>query len=54
MFEFVFQELIFRLEGFKPYGWYLTLMQFLFYTLFGLSEMQVRGDSTRKLVQNDK
>lgn len=32
------QELIFTLEGFKPYGWYLTLVQFLYYTIFGYIE----------------
>ncbi|GJQ68395.1 Papst2 [Trypoxylus dichotomus] len=32
------QELIFTLEGFGPYGWFLTLVQFGFYTIFGLIE----------------
>lgn len=32
------QELIFTLDGFKPYGWYLTLVQFLYYTIFGYIE----------------
>lgn len=32
------QELIFTLDGFKPYGWYLTLVQFLYYTIFGYVE----------------
>ncbi|KAI5729289.1 hypothetical protein M8J76_001037 [Diaphorina citri] len=32
------QELIFTVEGFKPYGWYLTLVQFGFYTIFGYVE----------------
>ncbi|CAB1349705.1 unnamed protein product, partial [Coregonus sp. 'balchen'] len=30
-------ELIFSVEGFKPFGWYLTLVQFGFYSLFGLN-----------------
>lgn len=33
------QELIFTLEGFKPFGWYLTLVQFAYYSLFGYVEM---------------
>jgi len=33
-----FQELIFSLEGFKPFGWYITLVQFAFYTCFGVIE----------------
>uniref|UniRef100_A0A8D8S654 Adenosine 3'-phospho 5'-phosphosulfate transporter 2 n=1 Tax=Cacopsylla melanoneura TaxID=428564 RepID=A0A8D8S654_9HEMI len=32
------QELIFTVEGFKPYGWYLTLVQFGLYTIFGYVE----------------
>ncbi|XP_022906983.2 adenosine 3'-phospho 5'-phosphosulfate transporter 2 [Onthophagus taurus] len=32
------QELIFTLEGFSPYGWFLTLVQFGFYTIFGFLE----------------
>lgn len=32
------QELIFTLEGFKPYGWFLTLIQFFYYTVFGFIE----------------
>lgn len=31
-------ELIFTLEGLKPYGWYLTLMQFGYYAIFGWIE----------------
>lgn len=33
------QELIFTLEGFKPFGWYLTLVQFAYYSVFGYVEM---------------
>ena len=43
-----FQELIFRIEGFKPFGWFLTLVQFMFYTLFGLLELQTKEDKSRK------
>ncbi|XP_053687582.1 adenosine 3'-phospho 5'-phosphosulfate transporter 2 [Sabethes cyaneus] len=32
------QELIFTLDGFKPYGWFLTLVQFAYYTIFGYIE----------------
>ncbi|XP_076271600.1 adenosine 3'-phospho 5'-phosphosulfate transporter 2 [Rhynchophorus ferrugineus] len=37
------QELIFTLKDFKPYGWYLTLVQFGYYTIFGVFETKVRG-----------
>lgn len=37
-----FQELIFSLEGFKPYGWFLTLIQFAYYTIFGYFERSVQ------------
>ncbi|OWF42137.1 Adenosine 3'-phospho 5'-phosphosulfate transporter 2 [Mizuhopecten yessoensis] len=43
------QELIFRLEGFRPFGWYLTLVQFAFYTIFGLVELQFKEDKTRRI-----
>ncbi|XP_061175358.1 adenosine 3'-phospho 5'-phosphosulfate transporter 2-like [Saccostrea echinata] len=43
------QELIFRLKEFRPFGWYLTLVQFLCYLVFGLLEMQVRNNFTRKI-----
>ncbi|KAL7631275.1 UNVERIFIED_CONTAM: hypothetical protein RMT77_018423 [Armadillidium vulgare] len=32
-------ELIFTLEGMTPYGWYLTLVQFGFYSLFAFFQM---------------
>ncbi|XP_043279067.1 adenosine 3'-phospho 5'-phosphosulfate transporter 2 [Venturia canescens] len=41
------QELIFTLEGFRPFGWYLTLVQFAYYTIFGWFESQLRGISRR-------
>ena len=44
----LFQELIFKLEGFKPFGWYLTLVQFACYTVIGVVEMQFKEDKTRK------
>ncbi|ESP02474.1 hypothetical protein LOTGIDRAFT_138397 [Lottia gigantea] len=43
------QELIFRLDGFRPFGMYLTLVQFLYYVLFGLVELQLKEDKTRKI-----
>ncbi|XP_070556041.1 adenosine 3'-phospho 5'-phosphosulfate transporter 2-like [Ptychodera flava] len=43
------QELIFRVEGMKPYGWYLTLVQFAFYTVFGVMETQTHADRQRKI-----
>ncbi|XP_074641762.1 adenosine 3'-phospho 5'-phosphosulfate transporter 2-like isoform X2 [Tubulanus polymorphus] len=44
-----FQELIFKLEGFRPYGWYLTLVQFACYTGFGLVELRFKQDKSRKI-----
>lgn len=43
------QELIFSMEGFKPYGWYLTLVQFAFYSVFGLVELQLVSDRRRRI-----
>ncbi|XP_069776953.1 adenosine 3'-phospho 5'-phosphosulfate transporter 2 isoform X2 [Narcine bancroftii] len=43
------QELIFSLEGFKPFGWYLTLVQFAFYSTFGLIELQFTQDKMRRI-----
>ncbi|KAK0168670.1 hypothetical protein PV327_002447 [Microctonus hyperodae] len=37
------QELIFTLDGFRPHGWYLTLIQFGYYTLFGYLECKLKG-----------
>lgn len=36
-------ELIFTEEGFKPYGWFLTLIQFGYYILFGLLERNLES-----------
>lgn len=41
------QELIFTLDGFKPYGWFLTLIQFGYYTGFGYIERRIES-STKK------
>ncbi|KAG8237805.1 hypothetical protein J437_LFUL002413 [Ladona fulva] len=43
------QELIFTLEGFKPYGWYLTLVQFAYYSAFGWTERKLQHSSERKI-----
>ncbi|KAM9665970.1 adenosine 3'-phospho 5'-phosphosulfate transporter 2 isoform 2-T2 [Trichechus inunguis] len=43
------QELIFSVEGFKSYGWYLTLVQFGFYSIFGLIELQLIQDKRRRI-----
>ncbi|XP_064299648.1 adenosine 3'-phospho 5'-phosphosulfate transporter 2 isoform X3 [Phalacrocorax carbo] len=43
------QELIFSVEGFKPFGWYLTLVQFGFYSIFGLIELQLIQDKRRRI-----
>lgn len=42
------QELIFSVEGFKSCGWYLTLVQFAFYSIFGLIELQLIQDKRRR------
>lgn len=39
------QELIFTLDGFKPFGWYLTLVQFAYYTVFGCVERRLTDPS---------
>ncbi|KAF5273234.1 hypothetical protein FQA39_LY07565 [Lamprigera yunnana] len=43
------QELIFTLDGFKPFGWYLTLIQFACYTAFGLVEKTVKHEMKRRM-----
>ncbi|XP_052012636.1 adenosine 3'-phospho 5'-phosphosulfate transporter 2 isoform X2 [Apodemus sylvaticus] len=43
------QELIFSMEGFKSFGWYLTLVQFAFYSIFGLIELQLTQDKRRRI-----
>lgn len=42
------QELLFTLEGFQPFGWYLTLVQFAYYTLFGTIETYAKHVSNRR------
>ncbi|XP_006141274.1 adenosine 3'-phospho 5'-phosphosulfate transporter 2 isoform X1 [Tupaia chinensis] len=43
------QELIFSVEGLKSYGWYLTLVQFAFYSIFGMIELQLIQDKRRRI-----
>lgn len=43
------QELIFSVEGFKPFGWYLTLVQFAYYSLFGLVELKMKSNKQRRI-----
>nr|XP_036870753.1 adenosine 3'-phospho 5'-phosphosulfate transporter 2 isoform X2 [Manis javanica] len=43
------QELIFSVEGLKTFGWYLTLVQFAFYSIFGLIELQLIQDKRRRI-----
>ncbi|CAA9993883.1 unnamed protein product [Nesidiocoris tenuis] len=43
------QELIFTQEGFKPYGWYLTLVQFALYSIFGTCETLALSLSKRRI-----
>ncbi|KAJ9601595.1 hypothetical protein L9F63_000249, partial [Diploptera punctata] len=40
-------ELIFTLDGFKPFGWYLTLVQFGYYSIFGYIEVNMKNVSRR-------
>ncbi|KAK9876799.1 hypothetical protein WA026_015037 [Henosepilachna vigintioctopunctata] len=44
-----FQELIFTIEGFHPYGWFLTLFQFGCYSIFGFTETRLRGIIHRRI-----
>ncbi|XP_058464120.1 adenosine 3'-phospho 5'-phosphosulfate transporter 2 [Malaya genurostris] len=44
------QELIFTLDGFKPYGWFLTLIQFAYYTAFGYIERLMERVKTPRCI----
>ncbi|XP_037578228.1 adenosine 3'-phospho 5'-phosphosulfate transporter 2-like isoform X1 [Dermacentor silvarum] len=41
------QELMFHVEGFKPYGFYLTFVQFVLYSIFSFVERKIRKESGR-------
>ncbi|CAJ0942042.1 unnamed protein product, partial [Mesorhabditis belari] len=43
------QELIFRFDGMQPFGWYLTLIQFLIYSACGYGESLVWHDTHRRM-----
>ncbi|XP_033105298.1 adenosine 3'-phospho 5'-phosphosulfate transporter 2-like [Anneissia japonica] len=43
------QELIFQLEGMKSYGWFLTLIQFICYSIFGATDLSLKTDRKRKI-----
>ncbi|CAD5229189.1 unnamed protein product [Bursaphelenchus okinawaensis] len=43
------QEFIFRVEGMKPFGWYLTLIQFCVYSVFASAEAKMTTDGIRKI-----
>ncbi|XP_045618851.2 adenosine 3'-phospho 5'-phosphosulfate transporter 2 [Procambarus clarkii] len=43
-------ELIFTLEGMQPHGWYLTLVQFAFYTVFALLQIILSGGTIAKKI----
>ncbi|XP_034249339.1 adenosine 3'-phospho 5'-phosphosulfate transporter 2 [Thrips palmi] len=43
------QELLFTLESLKSCGWYLTLIQFGYYSVFGIVEMKLRDIRGRKI-----
>lgn len=42
------QELIFTLDGFEPYGWFLTLIQFAYYTGFGFCERRMAAANPKR------
>ncbi|XP_066975619.1 adenosine 3'-phospho 5'-phosphosulfate transporter 2 [Macrobrachium rosenbergii] len=43
-------ELIFTLEGMRPHGWYLTLIQFAYYTAFAAIQIIASGESISKKI----
>ncbi|KAK6743725.1 hypothetical protein RB195_010804 [Necator americanus] len=43
------QELIFKLPGMKPFGMYLTLVQFIIYTICGWAEGTMYHETKRKI-----
>lgn len=42
------QELLYKLPGFGQYPWYLTLIQFLFYSMFAYTEKLLRNEGRRR------
>uniref|UniRef100_A0A915BNM6 Adenosine 3'-phospho 5'-phosphosulfate transporter 2 n=2 Tax=Parascaris univalens TaxID=6257 RepID=A0A915BNM6_PARUN len=43
------QELIFRLDGMRPFGLYLTFIQFIIYSLYAFTEEKFHGDMIRRI-----
>lgn len=43
-------ELIFTLDGMRPHGWYLTLVQFAYYTIFAFIQIKLSGDSIKRKI----
>ena len=48
--QLLFKELLFSVKGVKPYGWYITMVQFLLYSVFGFTEFKVVKKSKRVFV----
>lgn len=44
------QELIFSLEEFKSFGWFLTLIQFAYYTCFGYFERKLEPTNPQRMI----
>uniref|UniRef100_A0A2M4BRH8 Adenosine 3'-phospho 5'-phosphosulfate transporter 2 n=1 Tax=Anopheles marajoara TaxID=58244 RepID=A0A2M4BRH8_9DIPT len=44
------QELIFTLDGFRPYGWFLTLIQFAYYIGFGYIERSLEKTTVPRCI----
>lgn len=42
------QELLYKLEGFSDFSWFLTLVQFFCYSVFATIEAFIRNDLKRK------
>lgn len=47
--EFSLQEYIFHLDGIEQHGWFVTLVQFFYYSFFALIQLAVskEGVSTK-------
>lgn len=43
-------ELIFTLDGMRPHGWYLTLVQFAYYSIFALIQIFISGESIKRKI----
>ena len=42
------QELMFKLHGFEKYSWFLTLVQFFFYSCFSYGESYIKQVPERR------